>query len=68
MIAQPLTQLIRVHAANRIAAAEVAASRDDLRKAETQVALDLHTLYFGILIATFRSWQPSNRAPTRQCI
>ena len=51
MIAQPLTQLIRTHAANRIAAAEVAASRDDLKKAETQVALDVHTLYFGILIA-----------------
>ena len=51
MIAQPLTQLIRVHAANRIAAAEVAASRDDLRKAETQVAVDVHALYFGILIA-----------------
>ena len=51
MIAQPLTQLIRVHAANRVAAAELAASRDDLKKAETQVALDVHTLYFGILIA-----------------
>jgi outer membrane protein TolC len=43
--------LIRIHAANRIAAAEVAASRDDLKKAETQAALDVHTLYFGILIA-----------------
>src|SRR5260370_31033005 len=51
MIAQPLTQLIRIHQANRIAAAEVAVSRDDLRKAETQVALQVHSLYFGILIA-----------------
>jgi outer membrane protein TolC len=51
MLAQPLTQLIRVHAANRMAAAEVAASREDLRKAENQVALDVHTLYFNILIA-----------------
>jgi outer membrane protein TolC len=51
MIAQPLTQLIRIHAANRIAAAEVAASRDDLKKAETQAALDVHSLYFGILVA-----------------
>jgi outer membrane protein TolC len=51
MIAQPLTQLIRIHQANRIAAAEVAGSRDDLKKAENQVALDVHTLYFGILIA-----------------
>jgi len=51
MIAQPLTQLIRIHAANRIAAAETAASRDDLKKAENQVALEVHNLYFGILIA-----------------
>lgn len=50
-ISQPLTQLIRIHQANRIAAAEVAVSREDLKKAENQVALDVHTLYFGILIA-----------------
>src|SRR5262249_37185732 len=43
--------LIRIRQANRIAAAEVAISRDDLKKAENQVALDVHTLYFGILIA-----------------
>src|SRR5215471_13355683 len=50
-ISQPLTQLIRIRQANRIAAAEIAISRDDLKKAENQVALDVHTLYFGILIA-----------------
>jgi outer membrane protein TolC len=51
MISQPLTQLIRIHEANRIAAAEVAVSRDDLKKAENLVALQVHSLYFGILIA-----------------
>jgi outer membrane protein TolC len=51
MVSQPLTQLIRIHASNRIAAAELAVSREDLRKAENQVALDVHSLYFGILIA-----------------
>ena len=50
-ITQPLTQLVRIHAANRMAAAEVAVSRDDLKRAENQVALDVHQLYFGILIA-----------------
>lgn len=50
-ISQPLTQLIRVHQANLIAAAETSISRDELRKAENQVALDVHNLYFGILIA-----------------
>ncbi len=50
-ISQPLTQLIRVHAANRIAAAEAAVSRADLKTAENQIALQVHSLYFGILIA-----------------
>jgi len=50
-VSQPLTQLIRVHQANLIAAAETLISRDELKKAENQVALDVHNLYFGILIA-----------------
>jgi len=51
MIAQPLTQLIRVHDSNRVAAAEAAVSRDELKQAENQVALQVHSLYYGILIA-----------------
>jgi len=50
-ISQPLTQLIRIHEANRIAAAEVAISRAELKKDENQVAVDVHRLYFGVLIA-----------------
>jgi outer membrane protein TolC len=53
-LSQPLTQLIRIHDTNRIAAAEVAISRDGLKKAENQVALDVHTVYFAILIARFQ--------------
>jgi outer membrane protein TolC len=51
MISQPLTQLIRIHQKNRIAAAEVAISRDDLRKAENEIAVQVHTLYYGILVS-----------------
>lgn len=51
MLAQPLTQLVRIHASNRIAAAETATSRDDLKKAENEVALQIHTIYFGILVS-----------------
>ena len=61
-ISQPLTQLIRIHQANRIAAAEVAISRDDLKKAENQVALDVHTLYFGILIARLQKQAAEERS------
>jgi len=51
MIAQPLTQLLRIHQQNRIMAAEVATSRDDVKSAENEIALQVHSLYFGILIA-----------------
>src|SRR5882757_4317988 len=51
MIAQPLTQLLRIHQENRIAAAEVASSRDDLKNAENEIALQVHALYYGILVA-----------------
>ena len=51
MLAQPLTQLIRIHQADRIALSEIAVSRDDLKKAETEVALRVHELYYTILVA-----------------
>jgi outer membrane protein TolC len=50
-IDQPLTQLIRIRETNRIAAAQVAISRADLKKAENQVAVDVHRLYFAVLTA-----------------
>jgi len=50
-IAQPLTQLLRIHQENRAAAAEIASSRDELRNGENEVALQVHALYYGILVA-----------------
>ena len=49
--AQPLTPLIRVRQANRIAASQVMASRDDLKKAENEVAVKVHEVYYSILTA-----------------
>jgi outer membrane protein TolC len=51
MIAQPLTQLLRIRQENRVALAEIGTSRDELRNAENQVGLQVHALYFGILVA-----------------
>jgi len=50
MIAQPLTQLLRIRQENRVAAAEVATSRDDLKNAENEVALQVHSLYYALLV------------------
>jgi outer membrane protein TolC len=49
-LAQPLTQLIRIRQSNRIATAEIAASRDDVKKAENEVAVTVHQLYYAILV------------------
>jgi outer membrane protein TolC len=53
-MSQPLTQLIRIHAQNQIAAAQVSGSKDDLKKAENDVALQVHSLYFEVLITALR--------------
>src|SRR6201987_6005277 len=50
MLAQPLTQLLRIREENRIAAAETATYRDDLKNAENEVALQVHSLYYAILV------------------
>lgn len=50
-LVQPLTQLMRIRQQNRIAAAEVASTRDDVKRAENEVAVKVHQLYFGILEA-----------------
>ncbi len=49
MLAQPLTQLIKIHQANKIAAAEVAASEASLKKASTDVIYSVHELYYRLL-------------------
>jgi len=53
--AQPLTPLIRIRQANRIAASNVAVSRDELKKAENEVALKIHEVYYGILSARLQN-------------
>ena len=51
MIAQPLTQLLRIRQENRAAAADIRNARDELKNGENEVALEVHTLYYGILVA-----------------
>ena len=50
-LAQPLTPLIRIRQENRVAASQTAASREDVRKIENQVAVKVHEAYYGILAA-----------------
>jgi outer membrane protein TolC len=50
-IVQPLTQLLKINAANGVARAAVDGSRGKARKTENEIALDVHKLYYRILIA-----------------
>jgi len=48
---QPLTPLIRIRQENRIAASEIVSSRDEVKRAENEIAVKVHEVYYGILIA-----------------
>jgi outer membrane protein TolC len=50
MLAQPLTQLIKIHEANKIAAADVGISEASLKKASADVVYSVHELYYRLLI------------------
>ena len=48
-LSQPLTQLIRIHDANKIAAADVGISKASLKKTSTDVIYSVHQLYYALL-------------------
>jgi len=49
MIAQPITQLIKIHQANKIAAADVSLSQASFKRASTDVVFRVHELYYRVL-------------------
>ena len=53
-VSQPLTQLLKVSAANGIARAEVEASRGRARAVENSIALRVHEIYYRVLIGETR--------------
>jgi outer membrane protein TolC len=50
-LTQPLTGLFKIKSANDIAAAELDATRGKARQVENSVALNVHQLYYRVLIA-----------------
>ena len=53
-VVQPLTQLLKIRAANDIARADVNAARGKARGVENDIALVVHQLYYKILVADAR--------------
>jgi outer membrane protein TolC len=50
-LTEPLTQLLRIRQENRIAQADVATSRSEVRKSELDVAVEVHEVYYALLVA-----------------
>lgn len=63
MIAQPLTLLLRIHPKNRAAAVEGATWQGRLKQAEDEIALEVHALYFGSLVALLQKKAPLAQPP-----
>jgi outer membrane protein TolC len=51
---QPLTQMFKIHASNRAAAADINTAKIQVSQAENAIALKVRQLYFGILIAQLK--------------
>ncbi len=50
-LAQPLTQMFKIHASNRAAAADINSAKIEVNQAQNEIALKARQLYYGILIA-----------------
>ena len=53
-LAQPLTQMFKIHESNRAAIADINSAKVQVNQAENEVALKARQLYYGILIAQLR--------------
>src|ERR1700760_606758 len=53
-LAQPVTQMFKIHESNRAAIADIKIARIQLEQAEDEVALKVRQLYYGILIAQLK--------------
>ncbi len=50
-LAQPLTQIIKIRQGHQIARLDAGMASSDLKKAENEVAVRVHEVFFGLLIA-----------------
>ena len=50
-LAQPLTQMFKIHESNRAATADINSAKIQVNQTENEIALKVRQLYYGILIA-----------------
>ena len=50
-LAQPTTQLLKIHEANQIARADRGIAKAELKRSENEIVLAVHQLYYALLVA-----------------
>ena len=58
-VAQPVTQMFKIHAGVSAAEAEARMAHDDLDRARNEVSLNVKKLYYGLCPPSSASTQPS---------
>jgi outer membrane protein TolC len=53
-LAQPLTQMLKIHESNRAATADINSAKIQVNQAQDEIALKVRQLYYGILIAQLK--------------
>ena len=53
-LAQPLTQMFKIHESNRAATADINSAKIQVNQAENEIALKVRQLYYGILVAQLK--------------
>ena len=53
-LAQPLTQMFKIHESNRAATADIQTAKVEVEQAQNEVALKVRQLYYGILVAQLK--------------
>jgi outer membrane protein TolC len=65
-LAQPLTQMFRIHESNRAATADINTAKIQVHQAENEVALKVRQLYYGILIAQLKQQAAAEEVTSNQ--
>lgn len=53
-LAQPLTQMFKIHESNRTATADINTAKIQVNQAENEIALKVRQLYYGLLVGQLR--------------
>jgi outer membrane protein TolC len=65
-LAQPLTQMFKIHESNRAAAADIETAKIQVNSAENEIALKVRQLYYGLLIGQLRLQAATNEVSSSE--